>query len=145
MPISTNVAVVVGLASSQPGAMGSTTTAGVYAIFNYTTLVGGATETAWSLDIGSGASASYLFEFDVCAVSDDFVEHSAYKVIFAARWDGATVTQTAAAHAVITDETAPASSACTADISGTTIRLRVGTVADWRYGGTVRYTRTTFT
>ncbi len=108
------------------------------------TVTAGATETAWSLDIGSGASASYLFEFDIAAVSDDGLDHSAYVVRFAVRWDGSAVSQTAAVSAEFTAETSGASSACTADISGTTVRLRVGPVADWRYGGTVRITKMEF-
>lgn len=108
------------------------------------TVTAGATETAWSKDIGSGVSASYLFEFDIAAVSDDGLDHSAYVVRFAVRWDGSTVSQTAAVSAEFTAETSGASSACTADISGTTIRLRVGPVADWRYGGTVRITKMEF-
>lgn len=108
------------------------------------TVTAGATETAWSLDIGSGVSASYLFEFDIVAVADDGLDHSAYVVRFAVRWDGSSVTQTAAVSAEFTAETSGASSACTADISGTTVRLRVGATADWRYGGTVRITKMEF-
>ena len=108
------------------------------------TVTAAATETAWSMDLGSGVSASYLFEFDIVATSDDGLDHSAYVVRFAVRWDGSSVTQTAAVSAEFTAETSGASSACTADISGTTIRLRVGPVADWRYGGTVRITKMEF-
>lgn len=110
----------------------------------YEVVVGGATETAWSMDLGSGVSASYLFEFDIVAVADDGLDHSAYVVRFAVRWDGSSVTQTAAVSAEFTAETSGASSACTADISGTTVRLRVGATADWRYGGTVRITKMEF-
>ena len=108
------------------------------------TVTAAATETAWSMDLGSGVSASYLFEFDIVAVADDGLDHSAYVVRFAVRWDGSSVTQTAAVSAEFTAETSGASSACTADISGTTVRLRVGATADWRYGGTVRITKMEF-
>ena len=108
------------------------------------TVTAAATETAWSMDLGSGVSASYLFEFDIVATSDDGLDHSAYVVRFAVRWDGSSVTQTAAVSAEFTAETSGASSACTADISGTTVRLRVGATADWRYGGTVRITKMEF-
>lgn len=108
------------------------------------TVTAAATETAWSLDIGSGVSASYMFEFDIVATSDDGLDHSAYVVRFAVRWDGSSVTQTAAVSAEFTAETSGASSACTADISGTTVRLRVGATDGWRYGGTVRITKMEF-
>lgn len=111
---------------------------------DYTFYKAAATETAWSLDIGSGVAASYLFEFDIAAVSDDGLDHSAYVVRFAVRWDGSSVTQTAAVSAEFTAETDAAASACTADISGTTVRLRVGATADWRYGGVVRITKMEF-
>ncbi len=114
------------------------------AFVDYETLVGGATETAWSMDLGSGVSAAYIFDFDICAVSDDGLDFSTYKWFHSVSWDGSTVAQLAAPASVISVESAPASSACTSDISSNTIRIRVGTVAGWRYGGTVRITKMEF-
>ena len=144
MPISTNVAVVVGLADSQPSALGSTTRSGVESIVNYVTATAGV-ETAWSLAIGSGVAATYMFEVHVTAVSDDSADASAYVIFYSVRWDGATLAQIAAPYVGPNDETTPALSSATMDVSGTSVRLRVGGTADWRYGGIVRYTRTTFT
>ena len=143
MPISTNVAVVVGLADSSPSALGSTTRSGVVAIANYVTATG-AVETAWSMDLGSGVSAAYLFDFDVTAVSDDGLDFATYKWFHSVSWDGSAVAQLAAPASVISVETSPASCSATSDVSGTTVRLRVGATADWRYGGTVRVTKMEF-
>lgn len=107
-------------------------------------VVAAATETAWSMDLGAGVSAAYLFEFDISAVSDDGLDFSTYKWFHSVSWDGSTVAQLAAPASVISVESSPASSACTSDISGTTIRIRVGTTAEWRYGGTVRVTKMEF-
>lgn len=109
-------------------------------VISYTTLTAG-TETAWSMDVGSGTAATYLFDFDICGVSDDMLDAAAYKVLLSVQWDGAAAAAIAAAHAPVSDETAPAVCACTADVSGTTVRLRVGGTADWRYGGSVRITK----
>lgn len=93
------------------------------------------TETAWSLDIGSGVSAAYQITANVTAVSDDGIEFASYVIIYSVYWNGVTATQMAAPTAAVTEETSPASSAATMDVSGTTIRLRVGVTADWRFGG----------
>ncbi len=114
------------------------------AFVDYEVVVGGATETAWSMDLGSGVSAAYIFEFDICAVSDDGLDHSTYKWFHSVQWDGSSVAQLAAPASVISVESSPASSSCTSDISSTTIRIRVNGTAEWRYGGTVRVTKMEF-
>lgn len=107
-------------------------------------MVASTTETAWSLDIGSGVAASYLITAHVSAVSDDFQDFANFVIEYAVYWNGTTVAQIAAPTAVMTAETAPAASAATLDVSGTTIRLRVGVTADWRFGGRIEITKVAF-
>lgn len=112
-------------------------------IFSYT-LTASTTETAWSLDIGSGVSAVYQFFVHVAAVSDDGLDFSSYIITYSVYWNGTTVSQIAAAVVGPNDETSPASSAATMDVSGTTVRLRVGVTADWRFGGQIQITKVAF-
>ena len=102
------------------------------------------TETAWSLDIGSGVSASYLITAHVCAVSDDGLDFANFVLEYAVYWNGSSALQLAAPTSVLSAETAPASSGATLDVSGTTIRLRVGPTQEWRYGGRVEITKVAF-
>lgn len=112
-------------------------------VFSY--LMGpGTTETAWSLDIGSGVSASYLITAHVCAVSDDGLDFANFVLEYAVYWNGSSALQLAAPTSVLSAETAPASSGATLDVSGTTIRLRVGPTQEWRYGGRVEITKVAF-
>ena len=132
-----------GFAETAASAYGTTKT-GLDSVVHHVTTTAGV-ETAASWAIGSGPSAAYLFAFDVTAVSDDGLDFATYKFFHSVSWDGATLAELHAPDSLIAYETSAASCSCTSDISGTSVRLRVGAVAGWRYGASIRYTRTTFT
>ena len=117
--------------------------AGMLAIYTYLGLAA-ATETVATWDLTSEGNAVWGFEVDATCVTDDGADAYFAKVARGFLYNGSTSGAVAAQATLFAHETTPAGWAVVLDLSSNTARLRVTTVADYRWTLAVRITRTRF-
>lgn len=117
--------------------------AGVLALYTYLGLAS-ATETVATFDLTSEGAATWLFEVDATCITDDYQDAYAARVARGFIYNGTTAGAIAAQATLFAHETTAAGWAVVLDLSGTTARLRVTTVADYRWTLKVSINRVRF-